>query len=264
MMEKKYNKKNNTYFIYEMLVRKYVDLFSVSVPKREMLLKMLHTYFNVNTVLGRERKLYEQIVFLHEKDLTEEERRYVLRKCKDSFLLLQEKNTKLLREGVLNTARKLLNSDDFLNYRIDNYKFLANIYHYFTSNDFGESLELEKKLLEQMQEYSGRKKEKTKLILNGSNNVGNFVTEDMLVLQTLLSDGNAGGVLFLYEKIDEYKKILLEHSVCSECEVCDVEMKSGILKVFHKLEEFKNREIREEDLKFLNDVSELVSELKGD
>lgn len=265
-MEMKYNKKNNAYFLYEMLIRSYIDVYNKSIPKRELVLKVIYEFFKNSSPLGVEKNLYEQILGLVDRDLTDEEKKYVLRRCRDEYGVLQaNSSTRTLKEGVIKKASAVLSNHDFLNYKIDNYVLLANIYHYFNTKDFGFALEIEKKILEGLKEEKNKKSpaEDTNKLLELKKLEGISATEDVLVMSALLKEANSGFFLFLYDKIQEYKDILLQHSVCSECEVCDVEMKTGILKCYHRLEEIKNRELREEDLLFLSDVSSLVEELRN-
>jgi hypothetical protein len=78
----------------------------------------------------------------------------------------------------------------------------------------------------------------------------------------LFESDNPGFYMYLFDQLKEIKEVLLEHSVCSECEVCDVEMKSGIIKIYHKLEEFRKREFTENDIPLVLKVQDLVEDLK--
>lgn len=257
--EIKYNKRNNTYFIYEMLVRSYLKNYSSSVSLREKILNIIRTHFHSQVSLGKERNLYEQIIYMPFHKLTESERLYVLRSCRDQFRALNREELESGRKSVLGESKKFDENLHFLEEKINDYKFYANIYRYFHGNNVADLLILEKIILNEIEE---RQKEDGdggwKLLPEGEYDVG----KDLENLKDLYEKKNPGFYLYLYDKVKEYKAILLEHSICSECEVCDVEMKTDILKIYHRLEEMKKREIRQEDIAFVLDVSKLITELK--
>jgi hypothetical protein len=253
-----YNKKRNTYFLYDVLVKGYVRSLSEGDVRAEGSLNLIKEFYNIKTVLGKEKKLYEQVLSIRNFELSDSEKISVLRKCKDEYNTLDkrvifESQTKVLTRVAYLFGKSVLNE------HVDDNVLYANIYQYLNCDNYAESIGLEKKILEQagfVQENTAENKSKITEQL-----IPQYLQEQKDFVALYVSN-NPGFQLYMYEQIKLAKEVLLEHSVCSECEVCDVEMKSGIIKIYHKLEELKRRAITEQDFNLILKVQDLVSDLK--
>ncbi len=250
-----YNKKRNTYFVYDVLVRKYVKTLAEGNVSAKVALNVMQEYFQKNVVLGKERQIFEQILNVKEFDLTTDERITVLRQSKELYKQLD-------KEKIFQEQTRLLNKMLFLfgknclNEQIENYKLFANIYQYLAGDSLAESIVLEKKILVDLE-----KKEEVK-VEKKVKNAPSTLLENQQHIISLYESENPGFYMYLFDQLKHMKEVLLEHSVCSECEVCDVEMKSGIIKIYHKLQEFNKREFTENDFGLVLKVQDLVEDLK--
>lgn len=256
-----YNKKRNTYFLYDVLVRKYVKSLAEGSVISKVAFNMIEEYFQKDCVLGRERRVFEQILDLgNYAELTNDEKLMALRACKEKYASLEtgkifEEQTRLLNK------MSFVFDKTYLNEKVENYKLFANIWQYLNCDHAAESIVLEKKILEDLgkkEELREERKviEKPNILLECQEKVINLYEAD-----------NPGLYVYLNDQIKFMKEVLLEHSVCSECEVCDVEMKSGIIKIYHKLEEFRKEGflsggISQKDIQLVLKVQDLVEDLK--
>lgn len=248
-----YNKKRNTYFLYDVLIRKYIKTLNEGNVTSKVALNVTEEYFHKDVILGKERKIFEQVLTIKDYDLTPEERLSVLRQSKELY-------SRLDKDKIFQEQTRLLNKMSFLfgknylNEQIDNYKLFANVYQYLTCESIAESIVLEKKVLADLEKVEDEKVERK---VKG---VPPTLLENQKKLVNLYESENPGFYMYLYDQIKEMKEVLLEHSVCSECEVCDVNMKSGIIKIYHKLQELSKRGFEEGDFSLIFKVQELVEE----
>lgn len=256
-----YSKKRNTYFLYDVLVRKYVKSLAEGNVISKVAFNMIQEYFQKDCVLGRERRVFEQILDLgNYTDLTNDEKLVALRSCKEKYSALEsgkifEEQTRLLNK------MSFVFDKTYLNERVENYRLFANIWQYLNSDHAAESIVLEKKILEEVGKKEEQKEER-KVVEKPS-----FLLECQEKVISLYESDNPGLYIYLNDQIKFMKEVLLEHSVCSECEVCDVEMKSGIIKIYHRLEEFRkegalSEGVSQKDIQLILKVQDLVEDLK--
>ena len=120
----KHNKKRNTAFIYEALVREVVkQSIANNKEKRNLAISLLKEFFNKNTLLYKDLQLYKSI--LETKDVKEQSK-------------------------IIKKINKQLSPEVFMNY-VPTYKYLASIGMFFGDNlNPKQKVLLEEKILENM------------------------------------------------------------------------------------------------------------------
>ena len=131
-MKLKHNKKRNTAFLFEALVREYTR---AAIRKDERVMTecrvILKNYFSVNTILGKElslyRSLYETVGL--SKSAAEKLILEVRRAYKD---IISESQNEIFAEqsAVINKINKNVSTNVFSNF-VPQYKNLATVYQIF-------------------------------------------------------------------------------------------------------------------------------------
>lgn len=255
-MAKTYNKKRNTYFLFEALVNGFASkqIESPGVGEEEFV-ALSRRFFDAESPLMQEKELYETIMNLRGSGLSHEETLYIVRECKyrkeqiPQDALFDEQSTVLT--GLYESF-----GEDALSFEVDDYKLLANIKQYFDSSDLLESVRLERLICEEAE------KEPEILTEPPAGEAIPTDQDNQKVLVDLYESKNPGFMLFLNDEIRRIRPILREASICPECTSCDLEMKGKVVQVLHMLEDFKARPVSLTDVKFFAKVQALAGELE--
>jgi hypothetical protein len=257
-MAKTYNKKRNTYFLFEALVNGFASK-QISSPGtgEEEFVALSRRFFEPESQLKIERELYETVLNLRGSGLIHEEILHVLRECKARRGKVHGKTLFEEQTSVLNGLYESF-GEDALSFEVDSYKLLANTKQYFDSDDLIESVRFERLLCEEIES------EPESEILSEPP-VGEAVpveSDEQKTLVGLYEAKNPGFALFLHDEIRRIRPILREASICPECTSCDLEMKGKVVQVLHMLEDFKTRPVERSDVKFFVKVQALAKELE--
>jgi|14BtaG_2_1085337.scaffolds.fasta_scaffold01598_8 hypothetical protein len=128
----KHNKRRNTAFVYEALVRELTKhTIQKNEEKKRAVLDVIKETFKKNSLLKKELDLYGEIVKTREIDPKDAEK--VVRLVKEARQKID--NQKLFSEQtrLINTINKKLDESVFSNF-VPNYKTLASIYQVFSPN----------------------------------------------------------------------------------------------------------------------------------
>jgi len=125
----KHNKKRNTAFLYECLVKELTKAIVREDKKRQIITKkVLKEFFNKNSELAKELDLYKSL--LEGKELNESFSRRLLEETKKDFYGLNRKKIFNSQTKLINVMNQQLGHNVFSNF-IPNYKDLASIGLYF-------------------------------------------------------------------------------------------------------------------------------------
>jgi hypothetical protein len=129
-MKTRHNKKRNTAFVYEALVREAtVAILKKDIKRRNTALKLIKKHFKEGTLLRKDlechRSLYENQGL--QKDISEK----ILREAKLSSRLLDADHLFKAQSALINDVNKELEPAVFNNY-VPNYKTLASIAQIFS------------------------------------------------------------------------------------------------------------------------------------
>ena len=271
----KHNKKRNTIFLYEALVR---ELTKATVEKdqdrREAILSIVKEHFNTNTTMGREVRIYKNILETKDTKVTIAEK--ILSESKIEYSVLDRKQIFTEQSQMISKINKELSKDVFTTF-VPNYKNLATLHQVFNNLDLSakERVLLEEDALHLMVESTqGVEKKELKHIDNlvFKSFVERFNNEYTGLLEeqkTLLSRFIASGVgedlefqIYLNTEIGRLKEELSTAKDTSEF-VEDNEMTEKADQVLGLLETFSQKPLEDGDLKKILKIQELAREIKN-
>lgn len=145
----KHNKKRNTAFIYEALVREVVkQSIAKNKEKRNLAISLLKEFFNKNTLLYKDLQLYKSI--LETREVKEKIAFKILVEAK-SVKSGIDKNVLFTEQSkIINKINKELSPEVFMNY-VPTYKYLASVGMFFGDNlNPKQKVLLEEKILDYM------------------------------------------------------------------------------------------------------------------
>ena len=129
MAKTKHNKKRNTAFLYEALVREMTKaVVSQDKERKNNIVDILKESFSSNKVLGRELKLYQAI--LESTDLDDVTAEKLLYKIREAYSELDEQEIYDAQSSVINRINKEIGSDVYNNF-VPNYKSIATVSQLF-------------------------------------------------------------------------------------------------------------------------------------
>ena len=125
----KHNKKRNTAFLYECLIKELTKAIVREDKKRQLITqKVLKEFFNKNKELAKDLNLYNSL--LESKSLNESFSRRLLEETKKDFYGLNRKKIFNSQTKLINVMNQKLGHGVFSNF-IPNYKDIASIGLYF-------------------------------------------------------------------------------------------------------------------------------------
>tara|TARA_Y100001973_G_C5160232_1_gene313116 strand:- start:548 stop:1384 length:837 start_codon:yes stop_codon:yes gene_type:complete len=129
MGKTKHNKKRNTAFLYEALVREMTKaVVSQDKGRKNNIVDILKESFSSNKVLGKELKLYQTI--LESTDLDNVTAEKLLYKIREAYSELDEQEIYNAQSTVVNRINKEIGSDVYNNF-VPNYKSIATVSQLF-------------------------------------------------------------------------------------------------------------------------------------
>ena len=264
----KHNKKRNTAFLYEALVR---ELTKASLKKdaarKNTIVSILKEFFTNGKPLARELKIYQNIMAtkVEDKRLAEKiifESR-LERSALDEKTLFNEQST------LISRINKELSQEVYSNF-VPNYKSLATLHQIFNNPkvEAKSSVLLEETVIEEMTKLTEQKQTKMdhidgvvyKTFTKKFNDTYEELNErQKILLKTYI--GSVGGDLemkiFIDEELDTLRAEILEST---ELEIFP-EKKEEILNL---LETFSQKDIDQQDLVKIMKIQQLVEECKKD
>ena len=273
-MEKtKHNKKRNTAFLYESLVRELTkSIINKDAQRKEKVLSILKEHFSKNSILGRELELYQTIqgtdglpVRLAEKML------YKIKLAYDAF---SKQDIFDEQSEVIKKINKDLSKSVYSTF-VPNYKSLASISQLFNSKlSIKSNVILEENIITQMtrteiskdelvpvdnlvfKSFSQRYNEQYAEVLSES--------QKTLLNKYILSFTDNGTELMVYlnEEIGRLKDAVSQSLTLDEIRE-DKDMIESTKKVIDRLDEFKERPIDKEMILDIFKVQNLVQEIQS-
>ena len=125
----KHNKKRNTIFLYEALVRELTKAtVEKNQDKREIILSIVKEHFNNNTLMGREVKIYKNILETKAAKINIAEK--ILAESKIEYSVINKGQLFKEQSQMISRINKELSKDVFTTF-VPNYKNLATISQIF-------------------------------------------------------------------------------------------------------------------------------------
>ena len=129
MAKTKHNKKRNTAFLYEALVREMTKaVVSQDKERKNNIVDILKESFSTNKILGKELKLYQAILESTNLDNVTAEK--LLYKIREAYSELDEQEIYNAQSVVINRINKEIGSDVYNNF-VPNYKSIATVSQLF-------------------------------------------------------------------------------------------------------------------------------------
>jgi hypothetical protein len=273
-MKIKHNKKRNTAFIFESLIKEATAaVLKGDVEQQNKIVTILKRHFPQDSILKRHLDCYRSLYETKNVDKVIAEK--ILREAKMASRLLDTQGLFLKQSDLINDVNKELSSSVY-NTFVPNYKMLATIDQIFSSKLSPKSLViLENQIITDMASNNNdnnKIEEIDNVVL--SSFVGKFnerYEESLLNEQkTLLNyyiasfaDNSLSLKTFLNEEIDRLKNLLLESLSVTEIQN-DPDMSEKTSKVIEKLNSFYKQDINENVLLTVLKTQKLVKEIFED
>tara|TARA_Y100000592_G_scaffold100738_1_gene182414 strand:+ start:2221 stop:3051 length:831 start_codon:yes stop_codon:yes gene_type:complete len=271
----KHNKKRNTIFLYEALVRELTKAtVEKNQDKREIILSIVKEHFNNNTLMGREVKIYKNILETKAAKINIAEK--ILAESKIEYSVINKGQLFKEQSQMISRINKELSKDVFTTF-VPNYKNLATLHQVFNNVDLSakERVLLEEEALQLMTEndHSVEKKQLKhidnlvfKSFVERFNNEYSSLLEEQ---KTLLSRFIASGVgdnlefqIYLNTEIGRLKEEVFNAKNTKEF-VEDKDMKNKADQILDLLEGFSKKPLDDKDLKKILKIQELAREIKN-
>ena len=271
-MKLKHNKKRNTAFLYEVLVR---ELASSVVEKnhklQETLATIINTSFGKGTLLYEELNLYKTLyessnvpTHLVEKLIFEVKRGH----SKIDKKMLFEEQTRVIKQ-----INKALSKSVFSNF-VPNYKSIATIYQIFDQNcPVKQRVLLENEMAKKLISSKKKKENVMKPIDNivfksfvsrfNSQYSSTLIEEQKEMLNKYISSFMDNGIelkVFLNEEVARLKKVVKRSLTLEEIKN-DLEMENKTKKVLSILDEVKEKNIDKHLINKIFKIQKLVKEI---
>ena len=273
-MKFKHNKKRNTAFLYEVLIKEMAkSVIEKDENKKNKIVSITKEFFSSNKTLGKELRVYKDLSETNSVDLYTAERLLVeTKKAYDSV-----DKTEIFNEQtrLINKINKTLGKDAFNNF-VPNYKNLATIYQIFQNgNSAKERILLERRLLTTMTAKQQEVKEKNMpqvnnltlktFIKNYNDKYGDsFLEEQKTLLNkyiTSFTDNSLELKTYLNEELFRLKEEILKLPENSNIKG-DEMVESRANDLLNLVESFRNRKIDDKMIIKILKMQSLLSEVK--
>jgi len=271
----KHNKKRNTIFLYETLIR---ELTKATVEKdqnrREAILDIVKEHFSGNTLMGREVKIYKNILETSEVKPSIAEK--ILSESKIEYSVLNKKQIFIEQSQMISRINKELSKDVFTTF-VPNYKNLATLHQVFNNLDLSakERVLLEEEALHLMTEgIQGQEKRELKHIDNlvfksfverFNSEYDSLLEEQKTLLSRFINSGVGNNLEFQIFLNTEIGRLKEEISVAKKSKefIEDQDMLHKANEVLGLLEGFSQKPLEDGDLKKILKIQELAREIKN-
>jgi hypothetical protein len=270
-MKIRHNKKRNTAFVYEALIREItVAVIKNDLETKEKAISILKKHFQPNSVLNRHLECYRSLY--ETSGLDKNTCQKIINEAKMASRLLDAHGLFVSQSDLIDDVNKDLSPKIFNNF-VPNYKTLASIYQIFSLDTPPKnSIILENQLIDDMS--SGLSEKNTlepidNIVLNSfvtkfNEKYANTLAEEQKTLLTLyissFSDNSLSLRSFLNEEISRLKVALVENYDKKEF-IEDSEMKTKAEKIVELLESYSARDVDDNVLSTVLKTQQLVREL---
>jgi len=271
----KHNKKRNTIFLYEALVR---ELTKATVERdqdrRQTILDIVKEHFNNDTLMGREVRIYKNI--LETKHAKQNIAEKILSESKIEYSVINKKQLFVEQSQMISRINKELSKDVFTTF-VPNYKNLATLQQVFNNVDLTakERVLLEEEVLQLMTEATGQVEGKELRHIDNlvfktfverfNKEYSGLLEEQKTLLSRFISSGIGGDLEFQMYLNDEIGRLKEEVSTAKTAKEFteDTEMLSKADQVLGILEGFSQKPLEDGDLKKILKIQELAREIKN-
>lgn len=268
-MRLKHNKKRNTAFLFECLIKELTKATILKeAEKKNQIISLLKEYFKQGTVLGEELKIYRSLYETKSVDSYTAEK--IVIEAKKAYGLADKKQIFNEQTKLINKIDKALGKGVWSNF-VPNYKSLATIHQVFNSGvDIKTKVLLENRILYDM---ISKKKEEVEMkpvdnivfktfVKKFNEKYGEELLEEQKSLissyiASLSSDSTTEFKMFISEEVSRINRIL---SAFKENNPGFGEA-PRLQESIEILNNFKSKDIEDDDLKMVLKLQRLAKEL---
>ena len=274
-MKLKHNKKRNTAFVYESLVREMTKaIVEKNLELKNDIVSIIKEHFAKNSLLYRELKLYKTICETYDLEPHTAERLVYEIKKEHTKLDKQELFTE--QSVLIKKINSILSNSVFSNF-VPNYKSLATAYQIFNEETpIKKRVLLEQALVEKISSKREKKQLEVKPIDNlvyksfvnkfNSEYASRLISEQKELLSKYISSFADNGLefkIFLNEEISRLRSSLDSSLVVEEIKK-DPEMIKKTKEVIEVLNNFKKENINKNMIMKILKIQNLVKEINED
>jgi len=269
-MKNRHNKKRNTAFIYEALVKEATAaVLKGDHERRHKVVSLLKKYFNRSSILSKDLDCYRSLY--ETKGMTENDSKRLIEESKLDKRLIDPQGLFDLQSQMIDEINKEIDSDIFNNF-VPNYKTLATIDQLFSVKTTPKTkIMLENELIVFMTESQETIKENhiDGVVINSfvnkfNNKYGNNLLEEQKELLThyisSFTDNSLELKIYLNNELERLKQKLQEARSVEEIQQ-DKEMTEKLENVIKKLDSFASSEINDEVLLTVLQTQDLTKEI---
>ena len=271
-MKTKHNKKRNTAFLYESLIKEVTkNIISENGDRKKKAIRIMKEHFSAGTILREELELYRSLYESSNIDRTMCEK--IMQEVRSQRAKLSEKEIFTSQTKLINDINKQLSASVYKNF-VPNYKTIASISQMFNgTTNIKNSVILENEIIDYMSKGALKESKELKpidnLVLNTF--VGNFnekyskglLGEQRELLNYYITSFVDNGInlkMFLNEEIGRLKEELEKSLELKEI-TTDPDMSSNIQEVVTNLNSLAQTRINEDMIRQILKVQGLVKEI---
>tara|TARA_R110002020_G_scaffold94965_2_gene228100 strand:- start:1230 stop:2051 length:822 start_codon:yes stop_codon:yes gene_type:complete len=271
MAKLKHNKRRNTAFLFEVLVKELTKAtIKEDTERRKNIVVILQEFFKKNTILAQELELYK--ILCESKNLGTQEAEKILVEVKRVYSGLAQGSAFDAQSQLISKVNKNVGPKVFDNF-VPNYKSIASIAQLFDKkNSIKSRVLMETKILEHMtskkieQKENEMKLSNTELKMfskNFNSTYGDLLEEQKKLLSKYISSFGDNGLelkIYLNEEITRLREIIKESLSMEEIK-SDSAMIKKTEDVMKTLDNFKGQFISEGVLKKILKIQDLAKEI---
>ena len=271
-MRLKHNKKRNTAFVYEALVRELTEsVVKNNKNKQNKIVSIIKDHFTNDSVLRRELELYKSIYETRHIEKTTAEK--IVGQVKVEHDSLDKKKLFQEQSALINKINRTLSNKVYTNF-VPNYKTIASVYSIFQEAlPVKDRVLLEENIVEQMSasmETEPQSQQPIDSLVYGSfvkrfnEEYANTLSENQKTLLTKyissFSDNNLELKVYMNEEIGRIKNFLISFSN-SEKTSENKNIKEKVSKIYDIIDGAKNKAIDTEMLEMVLNAQQLIEEI---
>ena len=279
MKKRKHNKKRNTAFLYEALIREVTkSIVSKDDEKKDTIVALLKEFFAPNTILSKELHLYKIILESENLDITTAEK--LLYQARQTHAYLDEQDIYNTQSALINKINKQLSSGVYNNF-VPNYKSIATLSQIFGQDT--NAYNVKAGVILEQQVVNGlvcEKEQKNNKDMKSIDNLvfktfvskfnktysGSLLGEQKELLNRYVLSFMDNGVdikIFLNEEIGRLQACLVSALEMNEIKL-DEQMLESTKLVIEQIESFKTKPVDKELVEEVLTIQNLVNEIKSE
>lgn len=271
-MRLRHNKKRNTAFLYEALVREVAKgIFNKDERKKKQALSLVKEFFVESTEVSKELKLYKCLLETVDMDIYTAEK--LIQEVKKDYDELDHEQIFMEQSSIISQINKSFSRDAFSNF-VPNYKNFATVAQIFSKKTAPKKrVLLEESLLKKMTNEQSEQKDELAPVTNlvyrtfvekfNKEYEGQLLNEQKDLLNRFIlsfSDSSIDLKIFLNEEISRLKNVLNESLKLEELKN-DKLMLEKTNKVLDIVETFKERPITQDTIRQVLKIQNLTHEI---